>query len=214
MPPKPDSTFDPEPADWQLGILLGGQSRRMGRDKAALSFAGTTLLDRVRRRCAPPNTEVLFALGTREFEVPEGCRGVTDRIVNAGPLAGFEAMRAVAEADFLAVVPCDMPFLRREDLERLVAAARRAEAPTARFRLGDRLAPLPVVLGRTTASSLARALQEGHNKLIGWDADGIEISLDPDDDRTERTFLNINDEGDLERARGLLGPVDGSEGDC
>lgn len=76
-------------------VLAGGQSTRMGRDKAALELDGQTLQDRcaaVLRDCFP---EVMII---RHDDVP-----------GLGPIGGIAT--ALRRAPEVFVVACDMPFL-------------------------------------------------------------------------------------------------------
>jgi molybdopterin-guanine dinucleotide biosynthesis protein A len=76
-------------------VLAGGQSTRMGRDKATLEFDGQPLLERavaVLRECFP---EVMVI---RQDDVP-----------GLGPIGGL--LTALRRAPEIFVVACDMPFL-------------------------------------------------------------------------------------------------------
>ena len=71
-------------------ILAGGQSRRMGRDKAWLPLDGQPLLARqieLVRELAP---EELFISGRSDTDYTRlGCPVLTDEFTDAGPLAGL-----------------------------------------------------------------------------------------------------------------------------
>ncbi len=76
-------------------VLAGGQSSRMGRDKATLEFDGQPLVERcvaVLRQCFP---EVIVV---RRDDVP-----------GLGPIGGL--LTALRRAPEIFVVACDMPFL-------------------------------------------------------------------------------------------------------
>ncbi len=76
-------------------VLAGGQSSRMGRDKATLEFGGQPLVERcvaVLRQCFP---EVIVV---RHDDVP-----------GLGPIGGL--LTALRRAPEIFVVACDMPFL-------------------------------------------------------------------------------------------------------
>ena len=95
-------------------ILAGGDSTRMGRDKAGVLLAGRSLLEHVHGVVAPLCDEVLVVTrdehrGTQP--VPSGCRVVTDALPGRGPLVGIHAALAAAATDRVLVVACDMPWL-------------------------------------------------------------------------------------------------------
>ena len=68
-------------------ILSGGHSRRMGTDKALLSFGEQSLLEYQIERCQPFFYEVLLLSGQRNYPVP--VRHVHDVRPDAGPLCGL-----------------------------------------------------------------------------------------------------------------------------
>lgn len=114
----PDSRRRPELAAL---ILAGGQSRRMGRDKAWLPCAGQPLLARqiaLARQLAPREVLVSGRVGTdyREF----GCTVVYDRHPDAGPLAGIVAGLEAACAPLVLTLAVDLPHLTLALLDELV----------------------------------------------------------------------------------------------
>ena len=114
-----------------LGVVLaGGRSSRMGRDKARLRLDGRTLLRRALRLLATRCSEVMVS----GRAVP-GLVSIPDLHPGLGPTGGIASARAWArrhaapgEAPLLLFVPLDMPGLRPEDLDRLLAALGPADA--------------------------------------------------------------------------------------
>jgi molybdopterin-guanine dinucleotide biosynthesis protein A len=103
-------------------ILAGGASRRMGRDKATLDFAGQTLLEVTAQSVAAVCKEVIIASGNRPVH---GLRGlspvwVPDAPGTAGPLAGLAAGMSAASFPVAVVVACDMPLLSEALLDHLL----------------------------------------------------------------------------------------------
>lgn len=91
-------------------VLAGGESRRMGQDKAMLGLNGEPLWLRQRR--------VLLELGAQPVTVvrkraqpPLGgnVQLLYDTIDGAGPLAGLHAALSACQTDLLAVLAVDMP---------------------------------------------------------------------------------------------------------
>src|SRR5271168_1377463 len=98
-------------------ILAGGRSSRMGRDKAMLSLAGKTLLDRAVRTARSVAREVVL-LGDRQ-DLQGADRAIADLHPGCGPVGGMEtALRDLAsrpndpqKAERACFLPVDMPFL-------------------------------------------------------------------------------------------------------
>jgi len=137
-------------------VLAGGQSRRMGRDKARLLLpGGETLLQRALGLFA-----ALPALDGVELLPPRvsGPGGIADCGPACGPLGGLwavsEHLRAAqVPCDGLLVVPVDMPLLQAAQLLSLCRAAQ-AGAPAA--CLGRYWLPLWLRLGEFSRAYLGR----------------------------------------------------------
>ena len=100
-------------------VLVGGESRRMGRDKALLSYDKTFISLRKEQ----------------DFRAPEQTEALYDCIDEVkGPLCGIlSAMGTHPEADWL-VVACDLPYLKVETLEKLVESYKETEPQLTAYR--------------------------------------------------------------------------------
>jgi molybdopterin-guanine dinucleotide biosynthesis protein A len=96
-------------------ILAGGQSSRMGRDKAWLLINGEPLLTRTARILNGVCDHVIVsaAAGQRLPALPDTVPVVRDARHGEGPLAGFEnVLASIPErVDRVIVVACDLPDL-------------------------------------------------------------------------------------------------------
>lgn len=105
-------------------VLVGGHSQRMGRDKALLSYDGqATQLERMASLLQTVCPRVYISQRKEQaFPTPEGTEAIYDSVDEAkGPLCGIlSAMRAHPEAHWL-VVACDLPHLKQDTLETLIA---------------------------------------------------------------------------------------------
>lgn len=96
--------------DVTVFVLAGGQSARMGRDKALLRLGGQTLLERAlasAHRIAPR----VAILGSREKYAAPGERIIEDEFPGCGPLAGIHAALGTGETDLNVILSVDMPFV-------------------------------------------------------------------------------------------------------
>ncbi len=194
--------------DWTLGLLLGGSSRRMGRDKALLPYGDGTLAEAVCRACRPPNGQVLLAPGRPDRSLPASFGAhpkIYDRRPGRGPLAAIEVLLESCLSPWLVAVPCDMIGLRREDLELLLGEAVRGDASLACFDGDPWPQTFPLVLKVAALRGRCGPLfTEGRGKVLELAALGpflkAPTSLLGDPRTAAARLANLNDEGDYQGA--------------
>lgn len=174
-----------------LLILAGGASRRMGRPKALLPFAGTTLVEHLVATLAPAFDEVLISAND-PATIPPMLRDrhqvVADLHRGAGPLAGIEAGLNAARNDTLFAVACDMPLVTAELAAQIVTAAAGHDAAVP--RIGGRPEPACAAYRRPAAGPIAAALREDRRRAAGVLA---ELDVAWLDDLDPRLFASAND---------------------
>lgn len=108
-------------------ILAGGQSSRMGTDKALLHINGQPLLYRLASQLAALGMKVTVAAGSHEREHPYRAALAElgpqtsfsyDRYPGCGPLSGLHAGLADIKEGWVFVVACDMPSISHPLLEK------------------------------------------------------------------------------------------------
>ena len=110
-------------------VLAGGESRRMGRDKATLRRAGQTQLA-FAMQLLDEFTERAFVSTRASQDDPERRRfeQIVDRYEGLGPIAGIlSAMDEYPDVDWL-VLACDLPNIDARTLSNLVTG-RSADKP-------------------------------------------------------------------------------------
>ncbi|MEB3201924.1 MAG: molybdenum cofactor guanylyltransferase [Synechococcus sp.] len=185
-------------------LLSGGESRRMGRDKALLSHPeGGSWLERTLRLLAQLDAPItllsrhgahLERLGALQVELK--ARGVALELIAEpppweGPLLALHRLMEHHPDERLLLCPVDMPDLSLAALRALPAAA--ATESSTRLHLahdGQRLQPL---LGLYPSSApirahLAAAVERGERRLQSWlDSQPCQaVPLDP------HTIRNVN----------------------
>lgn len=103
--------------DCTVLIVAGGESRRMGQDKATLPFMGKTLVDALAGRLQPLFAHLLISVRTPRSDIdwPQVC----DDPAIAGPLAGLDAGLRACQTPWLFAIAVDMPFLGQETIAHL-----------------------------------------------------------------------------------------------
>jgi molybdopterin-guanine dinucleotide biosynthesis protein A len=111
--------MDPNRAGW---VLTGGDSSRMGRDKALLPWNGSTFVETIAQavRSACGNVTLV---GRPERYQSLGLPVIADVAAGFGPLGGLLTVLQNTSADWNLLVACDMPSITSEFLRRLLEKA-------------------------------------------------------------------------------------------
>jgi molybdopterin-guanine dinucleotide biosynthesis protein A len=92
-------------------VLAGGESKRMGVDKAFMKVAGTPLIEHVLRAIRPVVRHIIIVTNSPERYHAYNVKVVVDRVEQRGPLMGIYSGICSSESEYNVVVACDMPFL-------------------------------------------------------------------------------------------------------
>lgn len=199
-------------------VQAGGQSRRMGTNKALLRFRGQTLIAWVISRLRPLATEILVTTNQPESLAFLNLPLVPDLHPGKGALGGLYTALNAARSEQVAVVACDMPFVNpaliRAEAELLVSQGWDAVVPCS---APGRPEPLSAVYRRSPClPAVQSALENGEMRLNAWFSQ-VRLRL-LDAEETARaapglySFFNINTPEDLELAEQLAGYRDASLG--
>jgi molybdopterin-guanine dinucleotide biosynthesis protein A len=144
------------------GVLIGGDSRRMGRSKARLAIAGVTLLQRAcdELRNVVGRVAVLGDDG-HPRDIAEAV-WLDDMPGVRGPLAGILAAMDIDPAADWLIVACDMPSFDRRALDWLMEQHRPAAHATFAHLPGrPRPEPLLAIYSASAANPLRAAAAAG-----------------------------------------------------
>ncbi|MCU1336833.1 MAG: transporter related [Bryobacterales bacterium] len=139
-------------------MLAGGQSSRMGQDKALLPWKGATLVQSVAQEVLQAAGSVTL-IGTPEVYGNLGFPVIPDLIAGCGPLGGLHAALSATSAEWNLVVACDMPSVTHELLEELLAAAEQSGADALVPETPDGLEPLCAVYHARLLPAVESAIQ-------------------------------------------------------
>jgi molybdopterin-guanine dinucleotide biosynthesis protein A len=199
-------------------IQAGGQSSRMGEDKALKPFLGRPLIQRVAERLIPIADEVIVTTNHPDNFRFLDLRLVSDLKPGRGALGGLYTAIASASRSTVAVVACDMPFasptlLRaasRMLVEEEVDVVIPSVAPRAK-RAGKSVEgyePLHAVYRRDTClPAIEAAIDADQWKVIAWFPQVKVRILTPDEvkeyDPSGLAFWNVNTPEEFSKAETL-----------
>ena len=180
-------------------LLAGGESRRMGKDKATLLFRGELLwqiqLDLL-RKLEP--AEILVSARTDPAWRPADVQFVPDAFPSRGPLSGLVASLDRITTRHLLALAIDMPWTTEKYLKFLCAKIEPGCGVVP--KIDDRVQPVAAIYPREAAIDFRKALTGADFSLQTLVRDLVasgkvrEISV-PEQDK--KLFLNVNAPSDL-----------------
>ncbi|MCY4019096.1 MAG: molybdenum cofactor guanylyltransferase [Chloroflexi bacterium] len=191
-----------------VAIIAGGQSSRMGRDKAFLELGGQTLIERVVAAGAGlGQSETILITNKpdeyRHLELPM----YTDVIPGKGSLGGIYSALARATNPAALVLACDMPFVKT-GLLRFMIAQLDQDTDIVVPRVDGYPQAMHAIYRKTCLAPIRAQLDENRLKIIRF-YDKMRVTyLDEADyapyDPEGLSFTNLNTPAELERARRLI----------
>ncbi len=159
------------PRELLAGLLCGGASRRMGRDKALLPHpAGGSLLEYAIALAAGAASRAVLLSGDGRRYPEFGVQELADATPGTGPLGALVAGLRAAGGAALLLLPADLPYLDAAALGTLIAAHGAGKAPLTVASEAGRLCPLPSIWDPACLDAAEAALAAGRlalHALIG-----------------------------------------------
>jgi len=152
-----------------ISIQAGGQSSRMGEDKALKTFLGRPLIQRVIERLRPIADEILVTTNRPEDYLFLDLRLFTDLKPGRGALGGLYTAIASASHPIVGVIACDMPFASATLIETASRLLVEEEADVVIAKSEEGYEPLHAVYRRQTClAAIESAIDADQWKVIAW----------------------------------------------
>lgn len=155
-------------------VLAGGQSSRMGQDKALLDVDGVPLLQRV-YEVAAKCASIVYVITPwperyRSLNLP--CIWLTEIQSHGaphGPLVGFAQGLAQVEADWVLLLACDLPRLQADVIQAWIEHLAADESIAAVLHHSEKgWEPLCGFYRRSCLPVLEQYIAEGGRSFQGW----------------------------------------------
>jgi molybdopterin-guanine dinucleotide biosynthesis protein A len=120
-------------AEFTVAILIGGDSSRMGTDKAVYPVDGVAMAQRVAVAAQSAGASEILLIGGTQARAKK-LTGVWKKDLHPGegPLGGVITALKAASNDSVVVLSCDMPFITDAVISSLVRALPEAQATVGR----------------------------------------------------------------------------------
>lgn len=150
-------------------IQAGGQSSRMGEDKALKNFLGRPLIQRVIDRVSHVADELIVTTSHPDDYHFLDIRLIPDLKPGRGALGGLYTAIASASNPLVAVVACDMPFASAELLEAAGRLIVQEEVDVVIAKTDEGFEPIHAVYRRETClPAIEAAIDADMWKVIAW----------------------------------------------
>ena len=205
-------------------ILIGGQSSRLGSDKAFVELGGKTLSERAMdttQAALSPNRVTLVAgnsLQLATHAIASGVEFIFDLYEGRGPIAGLHAALANARTPWIFLLACDYPFVSADLIQLLAGKISdefgvvvpeqsdgRLQPLCAFYNVGKALPLVELILERPRVSPPMHEVVSDLNPLIVTFEEYAQLR------DADELFLNVNTHDDLDIAREIkrkLSPAD------
>lgn len=190
-------------------VLAGGKSLRFGKDKALVQFEGKPLVIWVMEVIDEVVDEVILSLSSDAevskylYAVGDNIKIVKDAKSDLGPISGLLSSFREAKGEYVAVAPCDSPFIMAELYKLLFEKADGHDGAVP--YINNFWEPLHAVYNRETfIIALEKALSQGKNRptdaYFYLDIEKVMQKEVEIADAKNLSFVNINTRKELQKA--------------
>jgi molybdopterin-guanine dinucleotide biosynthesis protein A len=190
-------------------IQAGGESRRMGQDKALLPFLGQPLIERILERTSGLADEILVTTNNPGALQFLGVPLYPDLLPDRGALGGLYTALSAASHSLVGIVACDMPFLNPDLLAFEREKLMETKADVVIPETGSGLEPFHAVYRRSTClEPVKSALDAGKWRVDAWFYQIKLLALTSEEMRLYDpqlvSFWNVNTPEDLLHAQKMV----------
>ncbi len=184
--------------------MAGGQSSRMGKNKALLKIGNKTVIEHIAAELEKTVTDLMIVTNTMEDYQFLTLPMVEDEWKGMGPLAGIHAGLKASRTDKNLVVACDMPFVSSRLGEILLGFLEGFDAAVP--NISDQLHPLFAAYRKDVHEEISHSLQKQelrirqffqkvHTKIVfEEDLQNLHVPYQP------HHFFNMNHPEEFEEA--------------
>jgi molybdopterin-guanine dinucleotide biosynthesis protein A len=179
--------------DISVLILAGGQSSRMGENKAFMEFRGKSFVKNIIDAVLPISNKIWIS-GNHDNLDSFGFPVIRDEIPGKGPVSALSSSFKKINSNEILVLSCDIPQIKTEDISFLLDQI--GDEDLTMYTYMNRKMPLVGVYQKTSFSPVYNALK--YNNLRLFDVINA-LSVNEVEFGGDQGLLNINTKKDLEK---------------
>lgn len=178
-------------------ILAGGNSSRMGQNKALLKLGEKTMIERIIDRLSPIFEEIILVTNhSEQYPMLKDIKFVKDEMIleEKNSLVGIYSGLLASKNKYIFVVPCDMPFLNQELIKYMIGQLKEEDLLIPCIK--GYYQPLHAIYGKGCIQPIKELLEKRQYKIITFfknvDMKTIDEKIIMQFSKDMRCFLNVN----------------------
>jgi len=195
-------------------ILAGGQSRRLGRDKAFLKIGQQTVLDILIKKLLPLCPEIIISVKSpdkfsrhiaKHYPGNNNIKLICDVLPERSSLSGIYSALKNLNHKYGLVIACDMPLVQTKLMELMIKQRKDFDVVVPETLQG--LEPLCAIYSRKCLKYIEQLIKQNNYKIIDFfPLVKVKTIHIPASNRPKNNgFININTIEDLKKINKILG---------
>ncbi|SCZ09170.1 molybdenum cofactor guanylyltransferase [Alkaliphilus peptidifermentans] len=179
-------------------VLAGGNSKRMGHNKALLQLGSITMIERIVTILQPLFNEVIVVTNSPDtFSMLKDVKFVPDYFITneKNSLIGLYSGLRAAENEYVFAVACDMPLLNKSIIKYMIDVLSNEEDVLIPYLEGH-YQPLHAIYGKKCLRPIEEMLSKEEYKIINFfnevKVEKVDESAIKKFDIDLQSFININ----------------------
>ena len=194
-------------SDYTIVLQAGGQSTRMGTDKATVPFLNTTLLGYILAQVEELSDDILLVSNDHAAHSRFNLPMVADVIPNWGALGGVYTAVHSAARPWCLLLACDMPFVSLGLIDMMAGLRPGVDAVIPRISEDGFAEPFRAFYNKRCLAPIEAAVEAGRRRVDSF-FDQVNIRFVEREevqgvDPALRSFFNVNTPEDLRAAERL-----------
>ncbi|WP_419867996.1 molybdenum cofactor guanylyltransferase [Chryseobacterium sp. CT-SW4] len=141
-------------------VLAGGNSSRMGRNKALMKLGDQLVIQHVINNLSQVFKEIYISGSSLQYPFFENT--IEDSVQGKGPVGGIYSALEFCREDIF-VCPCDMPFISADLIKDTLQEKEKDRITVLQY--GDKIYPTLGVYPFSVAEELKKSIEKGHLKM-------------------------------------------------